>query len=329
MQIKNLKINSPIIVAPMAGISNGAFRELCFEFGAGLVYTEMVSDKAIFYNNKRTLDMLVLDDDFHPVALQLFGSDPSSMVYAAKVMDKQTNCDIIDINMGCPVNKVVKTGSGSSLMLNENRTVDLVKEIIENVEKPVTVKMRLGYTADNMNYLSLAKKLEKVGVSAIALHARTRSQFYEGHSDWSHIKTLKENLSIPVIGNGDVKTVDDFIKMKQETNCDAVMIARGLVGNPFLIKDIDNYLHGKGDVQASKEERFDYCLKHARKLIELKGEHLGIAEMRGLAPHYLTGMYYSTVYKDKMNRMNSYQDLLDILQDYCVFLDKHEMEQSL
>lgn len=329
MQIKNLKINSPIIVAPMAGISNGAFRELCFEFGAGLVYTEMVSDKAIFYNNKRTLDMLVLDNALHPVSLQLFGSDPATMVYAAKVMDKQTNCDVIDINMGCPVNKVVKTGAGSAMMINENRTVEIIKEIVENVDKPVTVKMRLGYTVDNMNYVSLSKKLESVGVSAIALHARTRSQFYEGHADWSHIKILKDNLTIPVIGNGDVRTVDDFIKMKQETNCDAIMIGRGLVGNPFLIKEIDNYLHGLGNKQASKEEKFEYCLKHARKLIELKGEHLGVAEMRGLAPHYLTGMYCSTTYKDKMNRMNSYQELVDILDEYNTMLDKYYMENSL
>ena len=316
MQIKKLFINSPIVVAPMAGISNGAFRELCFEFGAGLVYTEMVSDKAIFYDNKKTLEMLKVDNNFHPVSLQLFGKDIHTMVYAAKILDKQTNCDIIDINMGCPVNKVVKTGAGSALMLDEDNTVDMVKAVIENVDKPVTVKMRLGYTKDSINYLSLAKKLETVGVSAIALHARTRSQMYEGHADWSHIKTLKDNLSIPVIGNGDVKTVDDFIKMKQETGCDAVMIGRGLVGNPFLIKEIDNYLKGLGNKPIGYKDKFDYCLKHAQKLIELKGEKLGISEMRGLAPHYITGMYNATTYKDRMNHINSYDELVEILSDY-------------
>lgn len=316
LAIKNKEIKSPIIIAPMAGITNGAFRELCFEFGAGLVYTEMVSDKAIFYNNKKTLDMLVIDDNYHPVSLQLFGTDKETMVYAAKIMDKQTNCDFIDINMGCPVNKVVKTGAGSAMMLKEDESVEVVKSIIENVDKPVTVKMRLGYTLKNMNYLSLAKKLESVGVSAIALHARTRGQMYEGHADWNHIKTLKDNLNIPVFGNGDVKTVDDFVRMRQETGCDGVMIGRGVVGNPFLIKEISNYLNGEDNTAISIDDKFNYCLSHAQKLIKLKGEKLGISEMRGLAPHYINGLYNASFYKEKMNRMDTYSDLANILDDY-------------
>lgn len=316
LHIKNKEIKSPIIIAPMAGITNGAFRELCFEFGAGLVYTEMVSDKAIFYNNQKTMDMLKIDNDYHPVSLQLFGSDIETMMYAAKKIDKETNCDFIDINMGCPVNKVIKTGAGSAMMLKENESVEIVKEIIKNVDKPVTVKMRLGYTLKNMNYLSLAKKLEDVGVSAIALHARTRGQMYEGHADWSHIKILKDNLSIPVIGNGDVKTVEDFIKMKEETNCDAVMIGRGIVGNPFLIKEISNYLSGKEYNQITVDEKFEYCLKHAEKLVKLKGEKLGMSEMRGLAPHYINGLYNASRIKEKMNKMDTYSDLVCILNDY-------------
>lgn len=316
LHIKNKEIKSPIVIAPMAGISNGAFRELCFEFGAGLVYTEMVSDKAIYYDNKKTMDMLVVDDNYHPISMQLFGSDKDSMVYAAKILDKKTNCDFIDINMGCPVHKVVKTGAGSAMMLEEDKAVDIVKAIIDNVDKPVTVKMRLGYTLKNMNYLSLAKKLESVGVSLIALHARTRGQMYDGHADWSHIKTLKENLSIPVIGNGDVKTVDDFIRMRQETNCDGVMIGRGCVGNPFLIKEISNYLDGKDNIEISIDEKFKYCLAHAEKLVNLKGERIGISEMRGLAPHYISGLYEATTYKEKMNRMDTYSDLVNILNEY-------------
>ena len=316
LHIKNKEIKSPIVIAPMAGISNGAFRELCFEFGAGLVYTEMVSDKAIFYDNKKTMDMLVVDDNYHPISMQLFGSDKDSMVYAAKILDKKTNCDFIDINMGCPVHKVVKTGAGSAMMLEEDKAVDIVKAIIDNVDKPVTVKMRLGYTLKNMNYLSLAKKLESVGVSLIALHARTRGQMYDGHADWSHIKTLRENLSIPVIGNGDVKTVDDFIRMRQETNCDGVMIGRGCVGNPFLIKEISNYLDGKDNIEISIDEKFKYCLAHAEKLVNLKGERIGISEMRGLAPHYISGLYEATTYKEKMNRMDTYSDLVNILNEY-------------
>ena len=322
-QIANHKISSPVIVAPMAGISNDAFRTLCFEFNAGLVYSEMVSDKAIYYDNKRTMDMLKVSDDFHPVSLQLFGSDISTMVYAAKVLDKKTNCDFIDINMGCPVNKVVKTGAGSAMMKNEDETIIIVKQIIENVNKPVTVKMRLGWDIEHLNYLSLSKKLEAVGVSAIALHARSRSQMYEGHADWSHIRILKDNLSIPVIGNGDVKTVDDFIRMKQETNCDGVMIGRAIVGNPFLIKEIDNYLNHKEKIEVSIDDRFAYCLKHARKLIALQGEKLAVSQMRGLAPHYLTGLYDSTTYKEKINHIKTYADLENILNEYREFLSHH------
>ena len=323
LHIKNKEIKSPIIVAPMAGISNGAFRELCFEFGAGLVYTEMVSDKAIFYDNNKTKDMLVIDDNYHPVTMQLFGSDKNTMVYAAKVLDKETNCDFIDINMGCPVHKVVKTGAGSAMMLKEDESVEIVKEIINNVKKPVTVKMRLGFTLKQINYLSLAKKLEAVGVSAIALHARTKGQMYDGHADWSHIKTLKDNLNIPVIGNGDVKTVDDYIRMQNETGCDGVMIGRGCVGNPFLIKEISNYIKGKGNFEISIDEKFACCLNHAEKLVKLKGERIGIAEMRGLAPHYISGLYEATTYKEKMNRMDTYSDLIIILNEYKDLLAKH------
>ena len=304
--IKNKEIKCDVVVGPMAGISNEAFRQLCFEFDAGLVYSEMLSDKAIYYKNKKTLDMLKISNDYHPVSLQLFGSDINTMLYAAKVLDNETNCDFIDINMGCPVNKVIKTGAGSAMMKDEDNTVKIVKEIINNVDKAVTVKMRLGWDKNNMNYLSLAKKLQDVGVSAISLHARTRSQMYEGQADWNHIKILKDNLDIPVIGNGDVKNVDDYISMKKETGCDGVMIARALVGNPFLIKEINNYLDGLDNIYITNEMKFDYCLKHARKLIELKGEKIAISEMRGLAPHYISGMYNATTYKEKMNKIKTY-----------------------
>ena len=324
MQIGKRKIESDIVVAPMAGISNDAFRQLCFEFGAGLVYSEMVSDKAIYYNNQRTMDMLKVSDEFHPVSLQLFGCDISSMVYAAKILDKKTNCDFIDINMGCPVNKVVKTGSGSAMMKNEDESVVIIKQIIENVDKPVTVKMRLGWDLHSMNYLSLAKKLEEVGVSAIALHARTRNQMYEGHSDWNHIRILKENLKIPVIGNGDVKSVEDYARMKDETGCDGVMIGRALVGNPFLLKEINDYNHGKENYTASRKDKFEYCLIHARKLIELSGEKHAMSQMRGLAPHYITGMYGATAFKEKMNHIKSYDDLKRIIDEYNEYLDEHQ-----
>ena len=320
LKIRDKEIRNGIIVAPLAGIGNEAFRQLCFEFGAGLVYTEMVSDKAIYYGNEKTMKMLEVSDDHHPISLQLFGSDPQTMVYAAKVLDKKTNCDFIDINMGCPVNKVVKTGAGSALMKREDEAAIIVRQIVENVDKPVSVKMRLGWDREHLNYLSLARKLQDAGVSAVALHARTRSQMYEGKADWKHIRLLKEELSIPVFGNGDVCSVADYIAMKQETGCDGVMIGRALVGNPFLIKEIDNYLQGKEKIEVSDEDKFTYCLKHAQKLMAITSEKNAISQMRGLAVHYIAGMYKASYFKEKMNRMQTYQDLEDIISEYRDFL---------
>ncbi|MDO5440821.1 MAG: tRNA dihydrouridine synthase DusB [Erysipelotrichaceae bacterium] len=320
LTIGTIKINNPIIIAPMAGITNGAFRELCFEFGAGLVETEMVSDKAIFYMNKKTLKMLEIDDKYHPVSMQLFGSDPDTMEIAAKKLSEETTCDIIDINMGCPVMKVVKTGAGAALMKNEDLAVEIVKRVIKVSKKPVTVKMRLGWDSENKNYLSLAKKLEAAGVQAITLHARTRGQMYEGKADWNAIKELHDNLSIPVIGNGDIKTVEDFIKYRDY--CDAIMIGRGVVGNPFLIKEINNYLNGKENYEVTYKERIKECLNHTEKLITLKGEKVAIREMRGLAPHYIQGLFLATKYKNQMSKISTYEELKDLLTKYEELLDK-------
>lgn len=322
IKIGNIELKNPIIIAPMAGITNGAFRELCFEFGAALVECEMVSDKAIYYMNQKTLKMLEIDDKYHPVSMQLFGTDVDTMVIAAKRIDTETNADIIDINMGCPVMKVIKTGAGAALMKDEDLAVEIVSKIIEVVKKPVTVKMRLGWDKSHQNYLSLAKKLEKVGVKAITLHARTRSEFYEGEADWKCIKKLHEELSIPVIGNGDIKTVDDFII--HQNDCDAIMIGRGIVGNPFLIKEINNYLKGKENYQVSYKERFEQCINHAEKLINLKGETTGIREMRGLAPHYIQGLYMATKYKTRMAKLETIEDLKNLLKEYKELLDSRE-----
>ena len=329
MWIRDKEIKSPIIIAPMAGISNDAFIQLCFEFEAGLAYGEMVSDKAIYYGNERTLKMLEFSKDNHPLSLQLFGSDITTMVYAAQFIDQKTGCDFIDINMGCPVNKVVKTGAGSAMMKDEDNTVRILEKIVRSVSKPVTVKMRLGYDNQHLNYLSLSKKLQDVGVSAIALHARTRTQMYSGKADWSHIRILKENLSIPVFGNGDVKSVEDFDRMKAQTGCDGVMIARGLVGNPFLIRQIADHLKGKEIHELSYNDKLDYCLKHAEKLRDLKGEKIAVSEMRGIAVHYLAGMYNSTSYKEKINRMRSYDELCGIIEGFRKELDEYYAEKDL
>lgn len=325
-KIRDIEIANQIVVAPMAGVSNGAFRELCYEFGAGLVYAEMLSDKALFYGNEKTHLMAQFDDGFHPLTAQLFGSDVESMVVAAKFLDQETNCDIIDINMGCPVNKVVKTGAGSALMRNPDLAVTIVKAVVENVKKPVTVKMRLGFNLQEQNFIELAKRLEEVGVSAIALHARTRSEMYEGKAHIEKIKELKDALHIPVIGNGDIRSVEDAIYMLETTHCDAIMIGRGLIGNPFLIKEINNYLEGKQEYHISYTERLKMCMVHTDKLINLLGERSAMQQMRGLAPHYFTGMPSGAKYRGRCNSVNSRADLQAIIDDYFKFMSENDLK---
>lgn len=325
-KVKNITINSPVIIAPMAGVSDESFRDIAFENGAGLVYTEMVSDKAIFYNNQKTLDMMKIDNTYHPISLQIFGSDVKTMVYAAKYADKNTNADIIDINMGCPVNKVIKTGAGSALLKNPDKAIEIVREVVKNVEKPVTVKMRVGFHGQDLDYVNFALKLEEAGIAMLAVHGRTRSQMYEGKADWSKIKDIKDNLHIPVVGNGDIKTVDDFIRCMDYARVDGIMIGRGVIGNPFLIKEINNYLAGKKSYEVNYEERFDVCLKHFKHLIDLYGEKIASGKMRGLAPHYITGLPYSAMYRSKCNTIDSYVDLKDILTNYHKFLKNYCQE---
>lgn len=322
MQIGNVKIEKPVIMAPMAGVSNGAFRRLCYEFGAGLLTCEMVSDKAIYYANQKTLKMLELDDDIHPVSLQIFGSDPQTMELAAIKLNENTNCDIVDINMGCPVTKVVKTGAGSALLKNEDLAVEIVKRVVNVSKKPVTVKMRLGYDHEHENYLSLAKKFEELGVSAIALHARTRSQMYEGKANWDKIKLLHETLKIPVIGNGDIKSLEDYIKYKDY--CSAVMIGRGIVGNPFLIRQINDYELHQEIKEITAKDRFSSLIDHTSKLMKVYDEKTAIRQMRGLAPNYISGLYMATTYKQKMLKMETFDDLMNILDEYQKVLENNQ-----
>ncbi|MEG0592761.1 MAG: tRNA dihydrouridine synthase DusB [Coprobacillus sp.] len=328
MKIGNIEIKNRIVMAPMAGITNVAFRKIIKEFGAGLVVSEMVSDKALCYGNQKTIEMLKIDDNEHPVAIQVFGGDVESMVTAAKFVDENSNCDIIDINMGCPVNKVLKARAGSYLLQFPELVYDIVKNVVEAVSKPVTVKIRLGYDFDSINCVEIAKLIEKAGASAIALHGRTRSQMYEGTADWSYIKQVKEAVNIPVIGNGDVKTAEDAKRMLEETGCDAVMVGRAALGNPWVIKQMVSYVEdGVLLEEPSIDEKLDQCLNHAKSLIPVEGEKNAIRQMRGHAPWYMKGLKSASQIKNRLSKIETYKELEEIIEAYRVYL--HTGDKSM
>ena len=316
-KIGDIEIANQVVIAPMAGISNPAFRVICKEFGAGLIYTEMVSDKALYYENEKTIGMTDVEEGEHPLTMQIFGHDIETMVYAAKLLDTKTDCDIIDINMGCPVTKIVKSQAGSALMKDVDHATKMTKAVVEAVEKPVTVKMRIGWDMDQITCVDLAKGLDAVGVKAIAVHGRTKKQMYEGHADWSYIKQVKEAVTIPVMGNGDIRSGEDAKRMLDETGCDAVMIGRGVLGDPWLIKEVVHYLDtGKQLPPVSMEEKFMMARLHAKRLCNLKGEYVGMREMRGHAAWYVKGLPGSHKLKDALTKMETFDEMNQILDLY-------------
>lgn len=321
MKIGNIEIKNRIIMAPMAGITNVAFRKIIKEFGAGLVVSEMVSDKALCYGNQKTIEMLTIDEDEHPVSIQIFGGDVDSMVKAAKFVDEHSNCDIIDINMGCPVQKVLKAHAGSYLLQYPDLVYDIVKNVVEAVSKPVTVKIRIGYDFDSINCVEIAKLIEKAGASAIAVHGRTRSQMYEGHANWDYIRQVKEAVSIPVIGNGDVKTAQDAKRMLEETGCDAVMVGRAALGNPWIIQQMVAYVeNGVLLEEPTMDEKLNQCLSHAKRLISVEGEKNAMRQMRGHAPWYIKGLKSASAIKNHLSKVNTYNELEEIIEKYRIYL---------
>ncbi|MBO5138497.1 MAG: tRNA dihydrouridine synthase DusB [Bacilli bacterium] len=319
--IGNVKIDNQVVLAPMAGISNSAFRRIVKEFGCGLIYAEMVSDKAICYNNQKTIDMLYMTDFERPISQQIFGTDVDSFVTAAKYIEKHMHPDIIDLNMGCPVPKVaLRAQAGASLLKNPEKVYKIVKAVVDNVSVPVTVKIRSGWDFNSINAVMIAKICEKAGASAIAVHPRTRSQGYSGKADWSIIKDVKNAVSIPVIGNGDVKSPEDFKRMLDETGCDAVMIGRGILGNPWLVRDCLDYLdHGSYNC-VSSSDRVKMCKKHLLYLTDIKSDKVALLEIRNHISWYLKGIDNINSIKNRVYQCSSISDIIAILE---------ELEESL
>jgi nifR3 family TIM-barrel protein len=317
--IGNVKIKNQVVLSPMAGVCNEVFRIICHEFNAGLVVCEMVSDKALMFKNEKTLAMTKVREKEHPVSLQIFGSDIESMVGAAKFIDKYSNCDIIDINMGCPVPKVVKTGAGSALLQTPQKAYEIVKAVVDAVSKPVTVKIRIGFDKEHINCVEMAKLIEKAGAKAITVHARTRSEFYEGHSHWEYIKQVVDAVNIPVIGNGDITSAIDAKKMLEETGCMAVAIGRGSLGNPWIFDQVSTYLEtGILKDEPTLKDKYLMIVRQHEMLEELKGTHLALIEMRSHIGWYLRGIPGAGPIKNECNMCTNFDDVLKILRKFML-----------
>ena len=316
-KIGNVEIANQVVLAPMAGISNSPFRRICKEMGCGLIYAEMVSDKAIMYGNKKTIDMLYMTDFERPISQQIFGTDVSSFVIAAKYICSNMHPDIIDINMGCPVPKVaLRAQAGSALLKSPSKIYDIVKAVVDAVDVPVTVKIRSGWDSNHINAVEVAKVIEKAGASAICVHPRTRSQGYRGEADWSIIKAVKDNVNIPVIGNGDIKTPEDAKRMLDETGCDAIMIGRGVLGNPWLIEQTVAYLNGDLVSQPNRLDRVDMCIKHLNYLSDVKDEKVARLEIRNHIGWYFKGLPGANEIKNKVYQCDSIHDIMQVLMSY-------------
>lgn len=317
-KIGNLEIKNKVVLAPMAGYSNSAFRRIIKDMGCGLIYAEMVSDKGIYYNDKKTNELLYMTDYERPIAQQIFGSDKTSFVYAAKYIEKYMKPDIIDINMGCPVPKVaLRAQAGSGLLKNPEKIKEIVTAVVNSVSIPVTVKIRSGWDNDSINAVEIAKICESAGASAITIHPRTRAQGYSGNANWDIIKQVKESVNIPVIGNGDIKTIYDAKKMLDETGCDAIMIGRGALGNPWFIKEVISYIEDGIIIDnPSPNDKIDMAIKHLNYLLETNPEKKAVLEMRSNISFYLKGLKNSIDVKKEIFKITSKDEFIKILQNY-------------
>ncbi|HCQ5599860.1 tRNA dihydrouridine synthase DusB [Clostridioides difficile] len=316
MKIGNLELKNKVFLSPMAGVTDLPFRLICKEQGCGLLYTEMINGKALCYDDENTKKMLKIEEEEHPVAVQIFGSEPEFMGRAAEIMNDYSN-EILDINMGCPAPKVVKNGDGSALMKNPKLAEEVLRAVVKKSKKPVTLKIRKGWDDNSVNAVEIAKIAEDCGISALAIHGRTREQFYTGKADWDIIAEIKKNLSIPVIGNGDVFTIEDSINMLDKTGCDAIMIGRGAQGNPWIFKRINHYMN-TGEIlpEPTLNEKISTAIKHLKLAVEEHGEYVAVREMRKHIAWYLKGLRNSAKLRDEINKIEDYQEVVSKLEYY-------------
>lgn len=316
-KIGNVLINSKVVLAPMAGVTNIAYRKMCKQFGAGMVTTEMISDKGIFYNDKKTKELANIDEIEHPVAIQIFGGDLDTLLNAAKWVDNQTKADIIDVNMGCPVPKVLKSEAGSKYLQDVDRIYNTVKTLVENVKKPVTIKIRIGWDHNSINVLEVSDAIIKAGASALVIHGRTKTDLYSGTVNYDLIRQVKErHPDFPIIANGDITTPEKAKEVLEFTKCDAIMIGRASYGNPFIFKKIEHYLE-TGEIlkDPSPIENLEILENYAKDLISYKGEVMAMKELRAQAGWFIKGMRNGANYRRRLSSISTLEDLLTIIEE--------------
>lgn len=315
MNIGNVSLDNRVFLSPMAGVTDLPFRLICKQKGCGMLYTEMINAKALCYNDENTKKMTKIEDEEHPIAIQIFGSEPEYMGRAAEILNSHSN-EILDINMGCPAPKVIKNGDGSALMKNPKLAEQVMKAVVENSTKPVTLKIRKGWDDNSVNAVEIAKIAEQAGISALAIHGRTREQYYSGKADWDIIKEIKDSISIPVIGNGDVFEIEDAINMLEKTNCDAIMIGRGAQGNPWIFNRINHYMQ-TGEILAkpTAEEKISTAIEHMKLAVAEHGEYVAVREMRKHIGWYIKGLKNSARYRDEINKLTDCESVIMKLKE--------------